>query len=98
MVFGDVFVLIAFYYLRFIWIENTETGVVKSSGFGMFAPTTQESRKEDYEEVEEEEEDKEEEEGEFVTLNEIRSNKISREGKIMLHYTAPSSTYVFYTA
>ena len=51
-------------------------GESKSTGFGTFAPKAE---KQDIEEEEEEEE--EEESGEFISLHELRRNRISREGK-----------------
>lgn len=52
-------------------------GESKSRGFGTFAPTNQEAEKQDIEGEEEEEE----ESGEFISLHELRRNRISREGK-----------------
>ena len=44
------------------------------SGFGTFAPANQEDEKQD------DAEDVEEDDGEFVSLHELRKNRISREG------------------
>lgn len=48
------------------------------SGFGMFAPVTQEDEQQDGYTKEEDEE--EEDDGEFISLHELRKNRISREG------------------
>lgn len=50
-----------------------------SSGFGTFAPANKEGEKND---VEEEDED-EETDGEFITLQELRRNRLKEEGKLV---------------
>ena len=51
-------------------------GKSTSSGFGTFAPATKEDENQDGSE----EEDVEEDDGEFISLHELRKNRISREG------------------
>ncbi|CAB3982801.1 RNA-binding 40 [Paramuricea clavata] len=54
--------------------EKTELDEPSGSGFGTFAPATQEDEKHDGSE-----EDFEEDDGEFISLHELRKNRISRE-------------------
>ena len=78
-------VLLDFVHTQELHIENAlhESGVrflglgkSTSSGFGTFAPATKEDGNQDGSE----EEDVEEDDGEFISLHELRKNRISREG------------------
>ena len=58
------------------YVFLSELDEPSGSGFGTFAPATQEDEKQDGGE-----EDFEEDDGEFISLHELRKNRISREGE-----------------
>ena len=75
------------------YVFLSELDEPSGSGFGTFAPATQEDEKQDGREEDFEEDDFEEDDGEFISLHELRKNRISREGETTTRFVLLTLPY-----